>query len=291
MLPCGRTGKDVEVDVVIRSRAPYPVTISVEAVGRSRKADRTWVNEMVGKHADLATNKLVLVSERGFTKNARELAVAHAALPLAPEDLEGTDPAFRIVNALPSLWPKLLSFTIEKARVFVHRPHEGLSWFWAPADLLVFLDSGEEAGDLLSVIRAVYGANFERTAEQIGLADIAETTESGMVWQVGPGWTVTLDDGEHRVCVRYDETEEPELHAVEKIEAHGKVVIKVGEVPLKHRRLGEVMYAYGEGHVGEQAALLVASENEEGGKLTLRFRTDAGTEADPRDPGQATPSE
>jgi len=27
MLPCGRTGKDVEVDVVIRSRAPYPVTI------------------------------------------------------------------------------------------------------------------------------------------------------------------------------------------------------------------------------------------------------------------------
>jgi hypothetical protein len=66
------TGTLREVDVVIRAKqAGHEVIVSVEAMARSRKADRKWVDEMVGKHADLPTSKLVLVSEKGFTKDAR----------------------------------------------------------------------------------------------------------------------------------------------------------------------------------------------------------------------------
>jgi predicted Mrr-cat superfamily restriction endonuclease len=86
-LPSERTGADREVDVVIRAnQAGHEVIVSVEAMARSRKADRQWVDGMVGKHSDLPTSKLVLVSEKGFTKDARAAAVTSHAVPLAPED-------------------------------------------------------------------------------------------------------------------------------------------------------------------------------------------------------------
>jgi hypothetical protein len=71
LLPSKSTGADREVDVVIRANtAGYEVIVAVEAIARSRKADRMWVDGMLGKHADLPTSKLVLVSEKGFTKDA-----------------------------------------------------------------------------------------------------------------------------------------------------------------------------------------------------------------------------
>jgi hypothetical protein len=71
------TGAEQEVDVVIRSRpAGHEVIVSVEATDRGRKADIEWVQQMLGKHADLPTSKLVLVSGGGFTERARRLADA-----------------------------------------------------------------------------------------------------------------------------------------------------------------------------------------------------------------------
>jgi hypothetical protein len=92
MLPSQSTGAPGEVDVVIRAKqAGHDVIVSVEAMARSRKADRTWVDSMVGKHADLPTSKLVLVSQRGFTEDARAAALARNAVPLAPEDLPSSN--------------------------------------------------------------------------------------------------------------------------------------------------------------------------------------------------------
>ena len=118
MLKSRSTGQPREVDVVIRAKqAGYEVIVSVEAVGRSRKATRQWVDEMVGKHADLPTSKLILVSEKGFTKDARAAALANDAVPLAPEDLSSDDPDRDVVAAVPALWPKVVTFTPEQYSV------------------------------------------------------------------------------------------------------------------------------------------------------------------------------
>ena len=156
MLVSRATGERREVDVVIRASAGYPVVLSVEAASRSRKADRTWVDTMLGKHADLETNKLILVAERGFTKDAREAAEASGALPLSPDDFTGEDPAFEIVNALPSLWPKHVSFTPEEAIIAVDQPTSGVGRFKAPPDLHIFSEDGEELDALLPVIHDIY---------------------------------------------------------------------------------------------------------------------------------------
>jgi hypothetical protein len=41
---------------------------------RPRRGVDSLTVEMVGKHGDLPTSKLVLVSEKGFTKDARAVA-------------------------------------------------------------------------------------------------------------------------------------------------------------------------------------------------------------------------
>lgn len=273
MLRSRTTGEEREVDVVIRADAGYPVLISVEAVGRRRKADRIWVDSMVGKHDDLPTNVLVLVSQRGFSDNARAAAVASGALPLAPEDLADDDPGFKVVNAIPSLWPKVVSFTPEKARVTVDRPGEGVAWFWATPDLHIFFDNGEEVDALLPLFKSAYDAQWPRLMEQIDLANIGEDMDRFFHLRIGPVQTSNTDGNPHHLCLRMEEGPQAgELHPVKRIDVFGKAVIRVSEVPLSHHRLGEVMYSYGEGRVGDRDALLVASEDSEGGKLTVRFR-------------------
>jgi len=71
MLMDRQTGAEVEVDVVIESvTAEVPVTISLEVRSRKRPGTVEWVREMLGKHSTLGTNKLVLVSQSGFTQEA-----------------------------------------------------------------------------------------------------------------------------------------------------------------------------------------------------------------------------
>jgi len=69
------TGEQREVDVLLTmNAASYTFNIAIEVVGRRRKADTTWVECMKAKHADLPTDKLVLVAEQGFTVAALKKA-------------------------------------------------------------------------------------------------------------------------------------------------------------------------------------------------------------------------
>ena len=69
------TGESREVDVLISTDVSgYKVDIAVEVVARGRKADATWVESMYAKHSDLPTDKLILVSEKGFYIPALEKA-------------------------------------------------------------------------------------------------------------------------------------------------------------------------------------------------------------------------
>ena len=90
------TGAQREVDVVIRSKVEgREVVVSVEAADRTRKADVEWVEQLIGKHRDLSTDTLALVSQAGFGPAALIKARHYNAVPLTPEDLDADDPALR----------------------------------------------------------------------------------------------------------------------------------------------------------------------------------------------------
>lgn len=76
MLEQRTTGVLREVDVVVRSDiAGHEVIVGIEARASARKADLLWVETLLGKHEDLPTSKLVLVSESGFTGPAEREGV------------------------------------------------------------------------------------------------------------------------------------------------------------------------------------------------------------------------
>jgi hypothetical protein len=265
------TGEEREVDVVLRSEAGgYTLTVGIEASSIERRASVEWVERMIGKHADLPTDKLVLVSNSGFTKSARALADAKGVTTISPEDLEADE----VVKRLRSIWPKLLSLVPESAKLYVQRPGEtGTVWFEAFPDHLIFLEDGTEVGTLIEVASRVYDANFPEIIEQIGLAQIAEDTLAFFLFRVGPGWRISVDETETRLFVRHEEEGKIEYHPIEALELRGKAEIKVSEIELSYGRLGDVTYAYGEGSVGGRDALVVGTEDEDGGGLmTIRFR-------------------
>ncbi|MCA1677902.1 MAG: hypothetical protein LC808_37305 [Actinobacteria bacterium] len=268
-----QSGEEREVDVVIRTNlAGHEAMVCVEATAPSRKADSTAVEKILAKHDGLPRSTLVIVSQSGFTAPALKTLEARGVVALSPEELEGENPEYKIVSRLRSIWPKTVSLTPEHGKVWVQQPH-GLGCFRAPGDLEIHLDDGRYLGLIVDVIKSFIAKNWERTIEQIGLADIAEDFDGYFVFGVGPPTTIQVDGVERHLCLRWlegDDAFPPGLHPIEKIDVWGKAVIRISEVPLTHKRLGEVEYAFGTGRFGDGDALVVVTEGEEGGKLTLR---------------------
>lgn len=170
LLPHRVTGTAREVDVVIRSKvAGHEVIVSVEATFTGRKADVNWVERLVKKHSDLPTSKLVLVSEAGFTPDARKQAEHDGAVPLIPEDLAGEDPALAIVSKLPSLWPKTVVLKPTSATALV-RKSDGTATLVRDLqpDHLLFFEDGQPAVLLRDAFHRVYETNFLQLVGTMG---------------------------------------------------------------------------------------------------------------------------
>lgn len=71
LIPDKDTGELREVDILLKGVINgHPLFIAFEIVDRSRKADVVWVEQIISKHASLMTDKLVLVSNSGYTRTA-----------------------------------------------------------------------------------------------------------------------------------------------------------------------------------------------------------------------------
>jgi hypothetical protein len=87
-----QTGEIREVDLVIEANVEgYSVRISVECTASRRPADVTWVEEMIVKHQNLPTDRLVLVSAAGFSRQAATKARANRADVLALGEVAGVE--------------------------------------------------------------------------------------------------------------------------------------------------------------------------------------------------------
>lgn len=86
------TGKLREVDILIEYRyANHNFNLVIECRARSRKDSVAWIEELIGKKRSLAVDKLVAVSEKGFTKTAAKKAQAHGIDTLTVKEAVATD--------------------------------------------------------------------------------------------------------------------------------------------------------------------------------------------------------
>lgn len=274
-LPNRLTSEGREVDVVLTSHVGgHRVVVAVEATSLTRPADSSWVERMVGKHANLPTNSLILVSESGFTKQARSLAEKQNVTALTPVDVQGPDDESRVLGGLRSLWPKVVSFTPDRFKAHVRVPGGEEPWFAVPADVELFTEHGSSGFNIIEWWKVWAGTRFEGIAERLGLGDVAEDRDA---------WFTLETDAPHGIIdgtlvplfLRVGDSDPPDLHEVIGIEVIGKAHIEVREVQLRHRRLGDWEFAQGEFRMNDKPMLLVATGDEDSGTFTVRLLPEA----------------
>lgn len=266
-----RDGDPCEVDALMTSRAGrHEVQVGIEAGRWSRKADVGWVEKMKAKHDDLPTNKLVLYSKSGFTKGAVHKAAEHGIATLEAEELPAEELERRVLNGLRSIWPKVVSLTPQRAKVWIPLLDGQIVWFKAPADLNLYLENGSDVGPPLNqAVLAKIQSQWEQIIDQIGLRDIPESMERPfqILWRP---FSIIIDGMEERLHARKEDVQPPELHPIEQVEVTGRATIQVQKVSLTHMRLGETRVAYGEVKLLDRPGLVVASNGAEEELLSLR---------------------
>ncbi len=111
-----------------------------------------------------------------------------------------------------------------------------------------------------------------RISDEMGLAQISEDQSSSFSLEA-EGFSVRTPRGQERIYLQHTTASGISGPSpVAKLQAVGQTEIRVSEVELQHGRLGEVLYSQGEGRFRGENALWVVTEDEEGGKLTIRTR-------------------
>jgi hypothetical protein len=265
----GATGKDREVDLVIRSRtAAYGLTISVESTAGGRTADVGWVEQLIQKHAHLPTDKLVLVSESGFTDGARDVAEHHNVITLAPRDLSAGDAATEIVNRLPSLWPKLVGLNISDVTVELRHSTGEAETFRIGSDLPIYDADDRVVGSIKEWVETLTNVRLPELTDFINVREL----------------TADVDDFIHThqpaedagLYLRSYEFDPPELERILDLCVTWQYRVRVAEVPLRHRQLGETRYSEGQAQIDGHTATIVVTEDASGSRISVRMRPQWG---------------
>lgn len=286
MLPHHQTGDMREVDVVVRSRvAGQEIVIGIEAtgsMGSDRPADVGWVEQLMCKHRGLPIDRTILVSETGYTAQARRLADANRIAVVDLSDLDnesGLEGA--IIGKLVAMWPKAVRLTPQRVIIHLHRPesndHIKLA---ADPDVGLYANDGTELGNIDHLLRA-RTSDREWLFEQIGLADTTESSDQYFtLGAIRPEFTHSDGRVIRDIYTRFTADDgEVSYHRLEQIEATGRAEIEVHRLDLKHRRLGEVTVAYGETTLfGNRTSLIVANEGS-GETATIRVHGYQGQNA------------
>jgi len=276
MLPHRLTGELREVDVVVRGTvAGQEVVLGIEASAAGRPATVQWVEQQVAKHKELGTNKLILVAAAGFSGTARKLAGQYGAVAIAPEDLEGGDPTFAVVNNLASLWAKVYSVTPEGVTVRIDHVKLGeiVELVDPPGDLDIFLGDGTFLCPLSQVVATaldVHSAEYSRS-ETIRVQ--AEDSQHSFVVEADPRMGLLINGVPTSIFARWlDGDGSSSLHEVVAIQVRGRGRVSVQEIPLTHQRVGEVDATYGTFEADGQIAALIATVYQGEERVVARIR-------------------
>ena len=279
------TDTEREVDVLVRTTvASHAVLIGVEATASGRTADVTWVEGQLQKHSTLPTDKLVLVSEAGFSEPARKKAEANGAVPLAPEDVPDGFDAGRVVNKLGSIYPKLISLDLLEVVATCKSPAGAEEELEPPVGAHVFYENGELFATIKDIAAFLFNQRFTQIAEEVNLANVVKDLEKEMTLDLaGPfSHNRELGDGTSEAAQLYLNPQSDGislgLWLIQHVRIKGKMRIEVGEIPLSHKRLSGVSdgFSFGEGKVGDTAATFVMNETQAGAKGRLILETKDG---------------
>jgi hypothetical protein len=209
-------GRLREVDVVAEGPvAGDSMVLSVEVIDRGRPAALTWVEEMLGKHMTMPTNKLVLVSWSGFSKAA--LAKVNAvpwAASVTPTPVLEPDGTPRQSEAL---YVDQITLSAERVKATVRKPDGITQDVRVTEDTTVHNEDGQTGGFMGEVVRRFLAS--DEVGRRLGMEAHGREDREDLTW-----FTVGIENLDQRVraFLLYTETEPPQLHRITAVEIVGR---------------------------------------------------------------------
>lgn len=251
------TGTEREVDICLESKvAGHLVVVSIECRDRRRRADVAWIEEMKAKHERLPTNALVLVSRSGFTKEACKVSRIYGIETLALKDAD-EESVERLFGNTSSLWSK--TFTLRPTKVVigveqtVNLPEENVAVF---PDNLVYDQEGRQMCSAKELVEELLHA--EHVGRKFG--KLGDESHKGFELR----WEPARDKAGNPLYLQ--KLEPKVLRSIKFVRIMGTCSFDVSEFPLTRARLGNTKVAWGTGSFFGKDAMLVASENDAGGR-------------------------
>jgi hypothetical protein len=274
MLRSRATGDLREVDVVVRSTiAGHDVSIGVEASRTGRRRSVEWVEQLISKHSELPTDKLILVSAAGVSKAARRLADAKGVVVIVGEDMTDDDVTHDVINKLRSIWPRTIRIEFLSCELVVQGPASQIVIREAPFDFNIVSPAGREIGHLQYTLTGIVEDNWPLVIHQLEAYGIEETAIRDLDMQV-QNPLATLNGVQGPICLHWTSDEGvEEYHPIISLAVKGKCHISVQEIELAHIRLGEVGVAYGRVDSDGTETTFVATASEGNESLYIRTRT------------------
>ena len=250
MLKDGKTGDETEVDVTIRSQVgAYPLLVSIEVNAEGRKATVEWVREMVGKHAHLPTDKLVLVNQKGFSRKARNLCEANS-IEMLSLDSAATDWARDLAGEKGRLWLKQVTMWPTSVWSFVRSPDGRRLRFEARPDHSVF-DADEEVTPLGEIVMTLLQ---RRDLGEESLLRVTRDHKSFSVECKSP----------KGLSMRFEDAVPAEYHTLEELKISGGIALSESTFDVEAGRIGRQNMVWGECNVEGSRKLFVVGEDLEG---------------------------
>lgn len=231
-LPDAATGDQREVDVVIEteSRGRKWLT-SIECRDRSRLADVSWVEAMLGKHRDLPTDDLILVSRIGFTPQAVRKAARYNTRVLSLSDAVNAD-WVHIVGNLSHVYMPFLAAQPLQCEIIYPRYYPNSELPEVPLESMLFSGDNLPLGTLAQLGEAI--------ARESSIGETVMRRKEGIAGEYPLTVTYTVPTDSYVIDVSGKQ------HVVK--ELRYRILFRISErfpVPLKHGSLGDLPVAFG----------------------------------------------
>lgn len=265
MLPDSVTGSSREVDIYATGQgSTSSEATSIECRDRRRPADVTWVDEMLGKHARLPTDRLVLASRSSFTREAARVADHYGVEHVDFKDVDAGSEE-RLFPDVSSLWGKTWKLIIDRVEITVETLKNGdFEWFKTVPDTQLFLSDGTPICSAQEI--AMTQANFDGLHRQLGPAIGVEHKFAQFGWHA-------LELNGMRLCVQC--LDPLEFRPIRKFNIVAKCVVTVNEFPLAHGKYGDRRVAWGKGEMLGSEMMVVATRTGGGREVVSLTSTPA----------------
>jgi hypothetical protein len=251
------TGQEREVDVVVEGALGMnPVIVGIEATAKGRPATVEWVEQLIEKHRHLPTDRLVLVSESGFTASALKLALAKGVSAVYPQELTSDEADRTVAAALGSLMARQIVTRQFNAELLVDDAGQQVTMSPLPTDSI-----SDATGNVVGTVSDLVNATMQASSDELNgdLGRLPDGTTGGeVVSDFGDGLFIGAADGR--------------LLPVVRIRYYLQAEVRSEPVALTPRGLAGVIFSSGTARFGDDEVLLVMTEKEGRTRVTIRER-------------------